>query len=759
MRLQGVLIRRNSDGKEIEIATLQHITMKSDRKLLGATLAVSGLFMASGMVAGQDKSSIFSNPISLGEVSVSSLRTEGLLRQLPSSIVVTDTSDFDKQSALSLSSVLDLEPGVSMGGDGIWATNVNIRGLGEQRLVTLVDGCRVETATELTASLSMIDVNEVERVEIVKGAQSALYGSGAMGGIVNILTKDGHFSPRPFFSGNVSAGYASANKLFSSHAAINSGSEKWYFRLSGTYADADNIRTPEGELPNSQYRMHNVGAKVGIKPFSNHLLRIQYQRNWSKDVGIPGGAAFPGPSEATYTDISRDLLAASYEISQLSEKLSALKLSYFTQFIDRNVNLVPNLVSERVLPNGNTQRISPILFTPAATHLTNGLQLQSDWELSDWNRLIAGVDLWGRKITSQREKQISVEVLNPDGDVLVTKELERGETPLPTSTFTSAGLFMQDEVRLSDDRLKLSFGGRLDGIRVWNEEAHDVDYLVLNGVVNDSPPRRITFEEGESQELSWAVNAGMLFQLADHVDFSLNLARSFRSPSLEERFKYIDLGSYVRLGDPSLKPEKGNSADLGLRVWSPRFTLQSAVFINHIEDMIVENPGEFIYTMSSGSDPDTLPALINSNVSEALLYGFDIGFEYNIYGNVVLFGSGAYVTGKDIKADSYLPLIPPLNGRAGVRYVYRKAGSIEFAVRAAAKQDRIADGETETDGYYRFDLAMNTKEFRLSGARLQLFLGIDNLTDQSYANHLSTNRGEITIEPGRNIYMRLKLLF
>ena len=75
-----------------------------------------------------------------------------------------------------------------MGSDGPWATSINIRGLSENRLVILVDGHRVETATDLTASFSMIDVNDIERAEVIKGAQSSLYGTGAMGGIVNIIT-------------------------------------------------------------------------------------------------------------------------------------------------------------------------------------------------------------------------------------------------------------------------------------------------------------------------------------------------------------------------------------------------------------------------------------------------------------------------------------------------------------------------------------------------------------------------------------------
>jgi hemoglobin/transferrin/lactoferrin receptor protein len=67
---------------------------------------------------------------------------------------------------------------------------------------------------------------------------------------------------------------------------------------------------------------------VGIKPFANHLFKIQFQRNWSTDVGIPGGNAFPGPAKATYTDIGRQLFNASYEITNITDKLPSLKINY-----------------------------------------------------------------------------------------------------------------------------------------------------------------------------------------------------------------------------------------------------------------------------------------------------------------------------------------------------------------------------------------------------------------------------------------------
>jgi hemoglobin/transferrin/lactoferrin receptor protein len=311
-----------------------------------------------------------------------------------------------------------------------------------------------------------------------------------------------------------------------------------------------------------------------------------------------------------------------------------------------------------------------------------------------------------------------------------------------------------------EKKLMLITGGRIDRVWIRNEEGFDVDYLIVNGNRNDSPPtQRLTFEEGSEQSYSWSANAGLLYQLGIDVDASLNLARSFRAPSLEERFKYIDLGNVVLLGDPALDPESGYSADLGIRVWNSGFTLQSGIFINSITNMIAEVPGEFIFTLTSETKPDTLPALISTNLTKALLYGFDFRMDYNFYDHMVLFVSGAYVRGKNTDSGDDLPRIPPLNGRLGFRYTYPKLGSAEISVTGAAKQDKIAEGERITDGYSYLDMALHTRKFNYGSAALQFFTGIDNVTNESYTNHLSTNRGSVSIEPGRNFFIRISVTF
>lgn len=737
-------------------------------KLFLAFLAcsISAAFTSYGQNPGTqvltNDSTVFSErTVNIGEVIVSGFRFDRKVKDLPVPISVIRYFDYQKQSSLTLSNALDKEPGISMGSDGIWATNINIRGLSENRLVTLIDGSRVETATDLTASMSMIDVWEIDRVEVIKGAQSSLYGTGAMGGIVNIITKDGHFSDKPYLEGSTGSGFSTANSFFSGHGEVKAGSKKWYLRLGGTYGNADDVRTPEGEMPNSQFSYNNITTRLGYKPFKNHTLGLQYQHYQASDVGIPGGDAFPGPSEATYTDIGRYLLSANYEILNIGEKLNSVKFNYFNQDIDRNVSVIPNTVTETVLPNGNTQRTTPDLMTPDGRHLTNGGQVQTTWKLSDNNTFIAGADIWSRKLTTDRIKYITVDILNPSGDIIKTNIIERGETPIPESTFTSSGIFFQDEASLYGGKFKVITGGRIDGVLVKNKEGYDVDYIIMNGVENSSPARRITFEEGVEESISWSANAGLLFKAAGSTDLSLNIARSFRSPSLEERFKYIDLGNYVRLGDPSLKPESGLSAGLGIRKWGRDVNFRTDFFINRLSNMIVEAPGDFVYTTITGTDitTDTLPALVNSNVSKALLFGFDCQFEYNISGGFVVSGSASYTRGKDTEAGEALPLIPPFKGRLGLRYTHQKAGSLELSVTGVAKQERIAEGEQETGGYFRYDLSLNSKNFEMGKTGLQLFAGIDNIADTRYTNHLSTNRGSVSIEPGRNVYMRIIFSF
>ncbi len=660
------------------------------------------------------------SPIYTGEVKVVSTKSEKLERDVSLPMEVVGSKVLDAGSYISLSDALKNEPGLAIARDGIWGTHVSIRGMNRNKMVTLVDGNRVETSNNLAAGLSMIDVNDIERIEVIKGGASSLYGTGATGGVINIQTKGGIYNDSFKINGSFLSGFNSVNNGSLGNLSINAGASNWFAKLSGSIRNAENTETPEGTLENSQFQDNNISALFGFIPLENHELKISYQIFNAKDVGIPGGNAFPETASATYPTEQRKMYSAEYKINNLSKKLVNTSVKYFHQLIKRDVLLIPN---------------ANVKVTPGADHIMDGIQLQTNWLLGKKHWVVSGIDAWQREYNGHREKTISS----------LNKVI--GDIPIPNSKYQSIGIFAQDEIRLIENKLNLTFGGRLDQIHITSDEARNPNYIIVNGVRNDSPPSdpQASFSASDTYNNSWSANLGMIYSVMNDIDLTLNVARTFRSPSLEERFQYINLGGNIYLGNPELSPEQGYFFDAGIRVWNPTFTFKGNVFYNSFNNLVIDK--EVI--------SDSL--FIKNNVGEARLYGFDLSLEYNFYKNMVLYTSLAYVRGEDTGSNLNLPEISPFNGRLGVRTKVTDLLNVDFVTSIFAEQNKVAQGEEKTPGYATFDCFLNTTPINLSLANLELFAGIENITDNAYRNHLATNRGLIRLEAGRNLFIKAKL--
>ena len=686
------------------------------------------------------------SPVPVGEVKVNALRQEKQLKNVSLPLTLVNMKQIEKNAAITIADVLKNEPGLAIARDGIWATSLNIRGMTEQRIVILIDGNRIETATDIAAGLAMVDVNDIERIEVIKGAASSLYGTGAMGGVINIITRDGYFNNGFYTKGSITGLAQSVNNMHSENVSVNLGNKSWYISAGGTYRNALNTMTPKGELLNSQFRDNNLSLKAALKPKDNHELKINYQRFFAKDVGIPGGSSFPGTAVATYPVELRDMISAGYTIKNSGKKLEEFQVKYFHQYILRDVELIPG---------------PAVTITPSGFHKTNGVLMQTNWNLGQNNKLIAGLDIWQRFLETEREKKITQQVLDSSGNVISTKFTVIGELPIPDAWFTSGGLFIRDQFFLAGKKLEISLGGRLDLINIRNEKAIDPVYIIVNEIRNNNPPdQRISFDAGNVNNTSWSADISFLYHALPGFDLTLNTSRAFRSPSLEERFKYIDLGTTVKIGDPDLKPEDGYFIDFGSRIWKDRFQLSGNLFINSMRNLIIEIPGfaYYNYTNQPGRT-DTVNALINSNVDQAILYGFDLISNYNFFDGFTLTGSASFVRGRDTRNETDLPLIPPLSGRLGIRYKIPKLFGTEFYMNLVADQDKIGSGEKESTGYASYDLNIYSAPIKLDFAELKIFGGIENITDRAYINHLGTNRGIVKYEPGRNFYVRMRVEF
>ncbi len=152
--------------------------------------------------------------IKLNEIIVTSSKYEKNINLLPFSVVSVKKQEIQKSNSFTVPDLLKSESGISLLRDGIWGTEISIRGLNRANIVTLIDGNRIESSTDISARLSMFDLNDIERIEVIKGAASSLYGSGATGGTVNIISRSGSYNSEFTLSGNYSGGYNSVNNLY-----------------------------------------------------------------------------------------------------------------------------------------------------------------------------------------------------------------------------------------------------------------------------------------------------------------------------------------------------------------------------------------------------------------------------------------------------------------------------------------------------------------------------------------------------------------
>ncbi len=684
-----------------------------------------------------------SSPLPVADVTVTTLRYATTLRETAVPLAVVTREQLETSAPVTVADVLQREPGLALQRDGIWGTSISIRGLGRNSLVTLVDGNRIDTATDIAAGLAMFDLNDIERIEVIKGAASALYGSGAIGGVVNVISKNGWYQENPYWHMRLLGGYGSVNNSGRGNLSLNAGGHSWYARISGSLRKADNTETPRGELTNSQFQDNALSARLAVKPRPNHELKVNAQRFYARDVGIPGAApVFPSAAAVRYPFEKRQLISAEYSISALSRFVQQISVRGYKQKIWRDVENIPHTVTS--MPASGSQparKVYALRILPGATHDLNGVQIQGDIFPGQHHLLIAGIDGWQKEYAGYRTKETRIDFLKADGTVSKSVQRTIGEAPLPNGTFRSIGIYAQDEWRLLQERLVVNLGGRMDQIRTKNQETLNPLYEIVNGVHNSTPAGQVVLWPAASATTnSWSGTASLLYRPIPQMDLTLNLSRSFRAPSLEERYQYIDLGSLVKVGDPALDPEKGDFADIGLRIWSDRLQLRLNGFYNRIRDLVVDMPGTW----------EGRKALLKTNVGKADLYGGDVRLDVKPARESAVWARLAYVHGEDLLLHAPLPQIAPLNGEIGYHHGSLGWISIDLSAEMFATQQRIASGELRTPGYTIFNGYLNSRAFMVAGSKMFVTLGVENLTDRAYRNHLSTNRGLLAIEPGRN---------
>lgn len=675
------------------------------------------------------------SPFGTDDIIVTARGRRTLPEDIPGSVAVVTDEDFHEANPVSLPDALAARPGISVSSEMPWSERAVIRGLTRDQVVLLVDGARVVTATATAAQFGTIAHGDIERVEVLKGPISVLYGSGSTGGVVNVITRSGGFSPEPRWDVTVNPSYESAaNGLTSYERAAWSGS-RLYVGVSQSNRRYTDYRASDGlRVPNSQFEDRQVQVTAGMKIGDGSLLEVRHQRFEVLDAGLPGASSFPENALASYPATTRTLTDAAWTWRPAAGWWRESRMNAYYQPMERQVRLLPRIVQtmEGKPDPTKTTRVTALAFYPEADHFVSGARWQNELAFGA-HRVVAGIEGWQKHMTSDRTKLMQTDVLDSaTGDVLSSSTRIIGETPVPESRQRPVGIFAEDTFPLGG-RMEITLGGRIDRIHTENDPA----YLTYQ-----PPSDELLWEAHRDDDSSWSMVAGAIFHASDAVDINIAAARSFRSPTIEERYLYAELGK-LTVGDPNLDPEHGVFVEGGVSATLGSTRLTGQMFVNNLIDMVILRPGTF-----NGQDAD-----VYANAGRARLRGGEATADWAASPSLLVSGDISYVRGTDEEQGADLPAMPPLTAHTAVRWSFARRWWIEPTLTMVADQNRVAPGESATAGYGRLDIAAGSSALRTGSVVHDVVIGMKNVTDRRYEDHLTVSRGYKMYGMGRSIYV------
>jgi len=656
--------------------------------------------------------------------------------------ISVDKAELEKNDFRTPADALRSQTGIALSRDGSWGTSVNVRGMGEQRLMILVDGDRLQSATDVAGVLSTVSIPQLQKIEVIKGAGSVLFGSGAMGGVVNFVSERPAFSDILNLNGNVQTGFSSVNNLTATAAKLNFSNNNWYLSATGSYRKAGNTTMPTAVLLNSQFNDASWSLKGGLRYGDNQELVVGYNEFYGWDIGVPGNDAFKLPipnviATVKFTGIKRRQLNGEYIFTDISDMLTKLSIKGYTQNISRDVE-------NKFKPNAVAQKI----ILPSSLNATSGIKATADLYFNDYNTMTVGVESWLRKSETFR-----LNITETPADTLVI-----AEQPSPLAEVLNVGAFALYKKIIDPKYFNINFGLRFDYFLTSNDSLFKelYRYKIDNAVrTTDFSGRIARILPTQKPDFSYSAHVDFEFIPAKRNLITLSLATAYRIATIEERYKYIDLGTGTpKIGNPDLKPEKGGFSNLSYIFAGRNLRIKTEVFANYVFDLIAETAGT--YTPLTGTP---FNALISNNINKALFVGAEMELNWLISNSFSALATASYVRAQDMTTQKFLTQIPPAHGVVQVNYRLPKFFNAGLVAEWAATQNEAADTEVKTKGHLIFNFDIQSVEIKIKNSTLKVVAGVDNLLDKAYKNHLFATRGFDFYEPGRNVFAKAIVSF
>ena len=626
-----------------------------------------------------------------------------------------------------------------------------IRGLGYNRVLTLYDGMRQEGQQWGDEHGLEVDQYDIDRVEVVKGPASLIYGSDAVAGVVNLLPRRPS-GPAGRLQGEALSEYQTNNNLLGNSLALSYHQNGWQVAGRGSARLARAYRNAvDGRVFGTAFRELNTTLSAGREGSwgSSRLAATLYENQQE----IPDGSRdslsrrftrqiFDGSQDDVKNrPLVGDADLSTYRINPLSQRIQHYRLLNNNRFrLGSGGGELHTLLGWQ--RNVRREFTHPTAPAQAALHL----QLTT----LNYDVRYAAPTWWGIETTLGIN---GMRQLNRSGDAT--------DFAIPDYNLFDLGGY--GHLKKTFGKLDLSGGLRYDSRWLsWNDFYTGTDPAtgfgrrVSRAAAGGAAPQFAAFGR---RYRGVSASAGASYAFSDKLVLRANLARGYRAPNITEvGSNGLDPGAHiVYLGNRTFSPEFSFQQDVGLNAYLPDAELGVAVFNNQLTNYIyqarlVDAQGEPVVIV-----PGNLTYQYQQ--SRARLYGAEATAQLHprALPGLTLNASLAYVTGLNQNARllerqgepaRYLPLIPPLHTRAELRYTARRrfgplAGSYLRAVADTyAAQNRfyaVDNTETATSGYTLVGLGLGTT--LVSGGskkeRAQLFVQLDNAFNVAYQSHLN----------------------
>jgi iron complex outermembrane recepter protein len=586
-----------------------------------------------------------------------------------------------------------------------------------------------------------IDQYEPERVEIKKGPSSLLYGSDAMGGVINILPPS--LPQENTLSGSFLGAYKSLNNLYATSTMVEGNRNGIVSRVRFSSQDYGDYRVPADtfvynrfvlpiynqRLKNTAGQERNLTAMAGIsKNWGYTTITLS---NFNQRAGLfPGALGIPREYQLTDDGDPRNI-DIPRQVTNHFKVIANANILFKQNWLELDLGYQQNIRREESNPHAHGRGPAPEGILALGLNLqTYSMNIKYHQQINGRMRTIYGI-----QSDYQLNRRSGFEFLLSD------------------YTAGSIGSFIYQEF---DFNSTFTFNG---GIR------YDYGYRNIDGYSEPvyADPETIIGHNTRTGNFNrnfrnFSGATGISWYPSHEFNAKLNLGSSFRMPTAPElSANGVHHGTFRHeMGDSTLTTERGWQADLNLTYHTETFHFSFTPFYNYFNQFIYLSPTGRFSTLPEGGQ------VYQHRQDNAIFTGFELSADYHIFKELHFHTGVEYVWNYNLNTRLPLPFTPPFSILGELEYTlpfqsnsFSDAFVGIFAQRFAA-QDRVDRNELPTPGYTLFNFSSGFN-FRVKEQPFNFLFSIQNLGNTRYLNHLSRYRLLNLPEPGRNFTITLKI--